>query len=187
MCTNGKVFGPKRKNSAWRINVKITSCMSIKNALFTGLEGSQEWDCLLMRIALVCKGMYAVPLKSNAFLFLFPLSLCFFFLTLLIWCAFAQIDPWGYRSTLYKISLINVEPGNTFYSKYLVNLSTYNVCKSCSSRIWMWSSKYLITPWKWTGLKKPVQDLLTWCWATQIASQNSCLYTWNLTFQSFMY
>lgn len=42
MCINGNVFGPKRETIVWHFDVKITSYMSIKNALFTDLVGSQD-------------------------------------------------------------------------------------------------------------------------------------------------
>jgi len=51
MCINGNVFGPKRETSVWHFSAKLASCMSIKDVVFAGLDGSQEGDCLLMRIA----------------------------------------------------------------------------------------------------------------------------------------
>lgn len=85
MYTNGNVLSPKRETSVWHFDAKVTSCMSIKCVLFLGLERSQEQDCLLMRIALVCKGLYAVPVKSNVFLFLSVSCLPFAFSSLLYW------------------------------------------------------------------------------------------------------
>lgn len=61
----------------------------IKNALFASLEGSQEWDyqsweqLLFVR---VCKQSLLKVKPSYASRV--PCLLCFFFLTLLIWCTF---------------------------------------------------------------------------------------------------
>lgn len=97
-------------------------------------------------------------LKAIASFFYF-LSL-FAFSSLLYWSdvLLPKLIPEVIDQPFKKISLINVEIGNTLYSKYLVNLSPYNVCKSFRGRTSMWSSKYLISPWESTGLKKPVQD-----------------------------
>lgn len=110
--------------------------MSNKNVLFIGLAGSKEWDCLLGRLVLVCKGMYAVPVKKCL-----PISLGFLssfaFSSLLYWSGvlLPKLIPQVIDQSFKKIFLINVETGNTLYSEYLLNLSTYNMCKAVEGEL----------------------------------------------------
>lgn len=83
--TNGNLFGPKRGTSVWQFDEK----KRIKNAFFTSLEGSQEWDyqsweqLLFVRVCVQC-----LLQEKPSYPSLVPCSLCFFLLTLLIWCTF---------------------------------------------------------------------------------------------------
>lgn len=156
------MFSPKREISAWHLDVKITSCVSNKNLLFTGLEGSKEWDCLLGRLVLVCKGMYTVPVK-NVFLFLLVSCLLLLFLPYFIdlMCFLPKLIPQVIDQS-FKKNLLD-KCGNWEYSLQRVSgeFVYLQYVQSCRGTVWMWSSRCLNTSREWTAdLRKPVWDLV---------------------------